>query len=97
MRANVETGLEAGVRRFVIATTGWASDREPVERALADAGAAAVVSANFSLGMALFGRLVETAAELFGAVDGFDPFLSNGIAARRPTGRPARRSSWPAG
>ena len=75
VRANVETGLEAGVRRFVIATTDWASDREPVERALADAGAAAVVSANFSLGMALFGRLVETAAELFGAVPGFDPFL----------------------
>ena len=89
VRANVETGLEAGVRRFVIATTGWASDREPVERALTEAGAAAVVSANFSLGMALFGRLVETAAELFGAVDGFDPFLlewHRRAKADRPSG-----------
>ncbi len=75
VRANVETALEAGVRRFVIATTGWAFDRDLVDRALRDAAASAVVSANFSLGVALFGRLVETAAELFGAVAGFDPFL----------------------
>jgi len=75
VRANVETALDAGVRLFVIATTGWAFDRDPVERALRDADAAAVVSANFSLGVALFGRLVETAAELFGAVTGFDPYL----------------------
>jgi 4-hydroxy-tetrahydrodipicolinate reductase len=75
VRGNVETGLEAGVRRFVIATTGWALDRDPVDRALRDAAASAVVSANFSLGVALFGRLVETAAGLFGAVAGFDPFL----------------------
>jgi 4-hydroxy-tetrahydrodipicolinate reductase len=75
VRANVETALDAGVRRFVIATTGWAFDSEPVGRALRDAEASAVVSANFSLGVALFARLVESAAELFGAVAGFDPFL----------------------
>jgi 4-hydroxy-tetrahydrodipicolinate reductase len=75
VRGNVETALEAGIRRFVIATTGWALDRDPVERALREAEASAVVSANFSLGVALFGRLIETAAELFGAVTGFDPFL----------------------
>jgi 4-hydroxy-tetrahydrodipicolinate reductase len=75
VRANVETALDAGVRRFVIATTGWAADRDAVERALLGADATAVVSANFSLGVALFGLLVETAAELFGAVAGFDPFL----------------------
>ena len=75
VRGNVETALDAGVRRFVIATTGWAFDRDPVDRALRDAAGSAVVSANFSLGVALFGRLVETAAELFGTVAGFDPFL----------------------
>jgi 4-hydroxy-tetrahydrodipicolinate reductase len=75
VRPNVESALDAGVRRFVIATTGWAFDRDPVELALRDAGAAAVVSSNFSLGVALFGRLVEHAAELFGSVAGFDPFL----------------------
>jgi 4-hydroxy-tetrahydrodipicolinate reductase len=89
VRANVETALGAGVRRFVVAATGWALDREPVDRALRDAAACAVVSANFSLGMALFARLVESAAELFGAVEGFDPFLvewHRRAKADRPSG-----------
>lgn len=89
VRGNVETALDAGVRRFVIATTGWAFDSEPVGRALRDAEASAVVSANFSLGVALFARLVESAAELFGAVAGFDPFLvewHRRAKADRPSG-----------
>lgn len=89
VRANVESALDAGVRRFVIATTGWAFDRDPVARALRETNASAVVSANFSLGVALFGRLVETAAELFGAVAGFDPFLvewHRRAKADRPSG-----------
>jgi 4-hydroxy-tetrahydrodipicolinate reductase len=73
--ANVDAALAAGVRRLVIATTGWSTDREAVEAALRTSGAAAVVSSNFSLGIGLFGRLVEIATELFGAVDGFDPYL----------------------
>lgn len=72
---NVAAALDAGVRRFVIATTGWSDDRETVDAALRTAGASAVAASNFSLGVALFGRLVEVATELFGAVDGFDPYL----------------------
>ena len=89
VRTNVESALGAGVRRFVIATTGWAFDRESVDRALLDAEACAVVSANFSIGVALFARLVENAAELFGAVQGFDPFLvewHRRAKADRPSG-----------
>ena len=67
--------LEAGCRRFVIATTGWAEDRPAVERAMRDHGATAVAASNFSLGVALFGRLVETAVALFGPLDDFDPYL----------------------
>jgi 4-hydroxy-tetrahydrodipicolinate reductase len=73
--ANVTAALEAGCRRFVIATTGWTDDRSAVERALRDHGAAAVAASNFSLGVALFGRLVETAVALFGPLDDFDPYL----------------------
>ena len=72
---NVGAALDAGVRRFVIATTGWSDARETVDAALRAAGASAVAASNFSLGVALFGRLVEVATELFGAVDGFDPYL----------------------
>jgi 4-hydroxy-tetrahydrodipicolinate reductase len=75
VRRNVESALDGGVRRFVIATTGWSDDRGAVENSLDAAGASAVVASNFSLGVALFGRLVATAAELFGATDGFDPYL----------------------
>jgi 4-hydroxy-tetrahydrodipicolinate reductase len=72
---HVAAALDAGVRRFVIATTGWSDDRETVDAALRAAGASAVAASNFSLGVALFGRLVEVATELFGAFDGFDPYL----------------------
>jgi 4-hydroxy-tetrahydrodipicolinate reductase len=75
VRDNVAAALDAGVRRLVIATTGWESDRAAVERLVAARGAAAVASANFSLGAALFARLVDDAVALFGRVGGFDPFL----------------------
>jgi 4-hydroxy-tetrahydrodipicolinate reductase len=89
VRGNVASALEAGVRRFVIGTTGWATDRDGVELALREADACAVVSANFSVGVALFGRLVEAASELFGGVPGFDPFLvewHRRTKADRPSG-----------
>jgi 4-hydroxy-tetrahydrodipicolinate reductase len=72
---NVEVALAAGCRRFVIATTGWDDDRPAVDRALREAGASAVVAANLSIGAALFLRIVERAASLYGAVEGFDPYI----------------------
>lgn len=72
---NVAAALAAGQRRFVIGTTAWDDDRRAVERALRQHSAAAVSAANFSLGVTLFGRLVERAVELFGAVDAFDPYI----------------------
>jgi 4-hydroxy-tetrahydrodipicolinate reductase len=75
VRDDVAAALDAGVRRFVIATTGWADARTDVDALLRSTGASAVVASNFSLGVALFSRLVEQAADLFGAVEGFDPYL----------------------
>lgn len=86
---NVTAGLDAGVRRFVIATTGWTSDRDAVDAALRDRDASAVVAANFSLGVNLFARLIEVATDLFGGVDGFDPYLvewHRRTKADRPSG-----------
>ena len=71
---NVAAALAAGCRRFVVATTAWESDRAVVDSALRAHGAAAVVAPNLSLGAALFFRLVERAAELYGAA-GFDPYI----------------------
>ena len=73
--SNLASGLEAGVRNVVIATTGWSADRTRVESLLQEYGAAAVAASNFSIGVVLFGRLVESAVALFGPLDGFDPYL----------------------
>jgi len=81
---NVAAALDAGIRRLVIATTGWSTDRAAVERLLRDRGAAAVASANFSLGMLLFGRLVDRAVELFGPLADFDPYLVEWHRAAKP-------------
>lgn len=72
---NLAAGLESGARRVVIATTGWQADRPRVESLLREYGAAAVAASNFSLGVVLFGRLVDAAVELFGPLVGFDPYL----------------------
>jgi len=75
VRSNVDSALAAGVRRFVIATTAWDADHAVVAEHVRLAGASAVAGSNFSIGVVLFGRIVEMAAGLFGRVDGFDPFL----------------------
>lgn len=72
---NLRAAVDAGCRRAVIATTGWTADRPIVEALLAEHGAAAVATSNFSLGVFLFGRLVDAAVELFGPVAAFDPYL----------------------
>lgn len=73
--SNLAASLEAGTRRFVIATTDWAADRSRVASLLDEYGASAVAATNFSLGVVLFGRLVEAAVELFGPLEAFDPYL----------------------
>jgi 4-hydroxy-tetrahydrodipicolinate reductase len=73
--SNLAIAIDAGVRRFVVATTGWDADRPEVGRHLAHAGAAAVIAPNLSLGAAVFMNLVSAAAAAFAAMPGFDPFL----------------------
>jgi len=73
--SNLAACLETGTRRFVIATTDWAADRSHVASLLDEYGASAVAASNFSLGVVLFGRLVDAAVELFGRLDAFDPYL----------------------
>lgn len=87
--ANVGEALHGGVRALVIGTTGWEGARARVDELLAAYGAAAVVAPSFSLGMALFGRLVESAARLFGPLEAFDPFIvewHRRTKADRPSG-----------
>lgn len=72
---NVGEALAAGHRAFVLAATGWDTDLARVRAMLLDRGAAAVIAPNLSLGAALFGRLVETAAAWYGRAGGFEPSI----------------------
>lgn len=89
---NVTAALDGGCRSLVIATTGWATDRREVEDLLRERDAVAVAASNFSLGVALFGRLVDAAVDLYGALPEFDPFLlewHRRAKADRPSGTAA--------
>jgi 4-hydroxy-tetrahydrodipicolinate reductase len=103
---NLRAALDAGCRRAVIATTSWSADRPVVEAMANEHGAAVVAAANFSIGVALFGRLVDAAVDLFGPTPMFDPYIvewhrrtksdrpsgTAGELARRILGRhPAKR------
>jgi 4-hydroxy-tetrahydrodipicolinate reductase len=86
---NIEDGLAAGCRRFVVATTGWDAVRPAVADRLLDAGAWAVVAPNLAPGAALFLRLVGEAAELAAALGGYEPAVvewHRRAKADRPSG-----------
>ena len=70
---NVAHALDTGNRSFILAATGWDADVSAVRARLLDAGAAAVVAPNLSLGAALFLRLTEIAAGWYADAGGFEP------------------------
>ena len=75
VRGNLAAALAAGCGSIVIATSGWGVECEAVDGDLRIAGAAGVWAPNFSLGTALFGRLVDRASALYGRIEAFDPFI----------------------
>ncbi len=72
--AHVAACVAAGVP-VVVGTTGWQDAREAVEAAVAAGGGAVVVGANFSVGVAVFARVVAEASRLFARAGGYAPFL----------------------
>ena len=69
--ANARACVGAGCP-VVIGTTGW-YDELPDARAFVEAhGGAMVTAPNFSIGVAIFGRIVSEASRMFAAVPGFE-------------------------
>jgi 4-hydroxy-tetrahydrodipicolinate reductase len=60
---------------LVIGTTGWQDRLGEVREVAERSGIGVVRAANFSLGVNVFYRLVEQAAKILAAVDGYDPFI----------------------
>lgn len=73
--ANVAHALAAGNRRFVLAASAWDGDLPRVRSMLFEHDAAAVVAPNLALGAALFLRLIDQAAAMYGRAGGFEPSI----------------------
>jgi 4-hydroxy-tetrahydrodipicolinate reductase len=82
VRANAGLCARANVP-LVIGTTGWREEEEDVRRLFEEHAGALVYGANFSIGVNLFYRVVERAAELFARFDAYGPFIEEAHHARK--------------
>jgi len=71
---NTQLCAECGIN-LVIGTTGWNSERENIETIVTNTGIGIVYGSNFSVGMQLFFRIVERAAELVNGTPEYDVLL----------------------
>jgi 4-hydroxy-tetrahydrodipicolinate reductase len=72
--ANVRACGAAGCP-VVVGTTGWYDQLQTISSEIARAGGAMLTAPNFSVGVAVFDRVVAEAARLFGRLEGFDAHL----------------------
>ena len=79
---NIEACARARVP-LVEGTTGWKAQEATARQIVTEHSAALVYGANFSIGVNLFYRIVERAAALFAAVDGYAPFIEEAHHMRK--------------
>jgi len=72
--ANVRACVESGCP-VVVGTTGWYDQLETIANEIERTGGAMLTAPNFSVGVAVFDRVVAEAARLFGRLEGFDAHL----------------------
>ena len=82
VRRNVEACMLASVP-LVEGTTGWNAQREEIERIVRDANGAFVFGANFSIGVNLFYRVADFAAELFAKFPEYEAFIEEQHHSRK--------------
>jgi 4-hydroxy-tetrahydrodipicolinate reductase len=68
---------------LVEGTTGWLAQLEDVRRTTERANGAMIYGANFSVGVNLFYRIVERAAELFRGFDSYAPYVEEAHHSRK--------------
>jgi 4-hydroxy-tetrahydrodipicolinate reductase len=79
---NVEACARARVP-LVEGTTGWKADESKAIQIVNEHSGALVYGANFSVGVNLFYRIAERAAELFASVEGYSPFIEEAHHMRK--------------
>lgn len=72
---NVTALLEAGIRSIVVGTTGWLESLSELAERVEASRAGLLYAYNFSLGVNVFYRIVDRAAELADSVSGYDLFV----------------------
>jgi 4-hydroxy-tetrahydrodipicolinate reductase len=82
----VLTSIEACARAsvpLVEGTTGWNDHLSEARRIIERQGGSLVYGANFSIGVSIFYRIVDRAASLFAAVDGYAAFIEEAHHSRK--------------
>jgi len=74
--------VAAGVP-LVEGTTGWHDQKNAVCEIVVKGNGAMVYGANFSVGVQIFNRIVDQAAELFSAVDSYHAYIEEAHHARK--------------
>jgi 4-hydroxy-tetrahydrodipicolinate reductase len=72
---NIRRVAARGVN-LVVGTTGWHNRLEEVRGIIEGAGVGMVYGANFSIGVNLFYRVAQAAAEIFSAFPMYDPYIT---------------------
>lgn len=82
VQRNVEACVVAGVP-LVEGTTGWNDSREEIEKIVREGDGAFVFGANFSIGVNLFYRIADFAAELFAKFPDYEVFIEEQHHSRK--------------
>lgn len=82
LRRNVEACMAARVP-IVVGTTGWLEQKAEIEKLVSDAGGAMVYGANFSIGVNLFYKIAEYAADLFARFPEYEAFIEEQHHSRK--------------
>ena len=79
---NVEACLKAKIP-VVVGTTGWGEDRAVIEHLVKENDGALIFGANFSIGVNLFYKVAEYAAELFSKFPEYEAFIEEQHHSRK--------------
>ena len=82
VRRNVEACMLAGIP-IVVGTTGWNDGISDIKSIVDDADGAMVFGANFSIGVNLFYKVAEYAAELFANFPEYEAFIEEQHHSRK--------------
>ena len=82
VRKNTEACLLASVP-LVEGTTGWNAERETIKNLVEEKDGALVFGANFSVGVNLFYRITDYAAELFSRFEDYEVFIEEQHHSRK--------------